>query len=240
MQPQTSTTSGSINFISPEAGTGSNHFFRKLAATVVIANGLFAIPPTGPSINVFHVTPEIGTSVGAAAPTGLNGADEVDNDGEGNGPTPREKLRELRHISGLTWAQIAALLNVDRRSVHLWESGRALHPKNEEKLGRLLAVIREIDRGFASANRSILTSPTEDNRLPLDMLAANEFSNVIEALGRADARQGRARAEISASLRARHTPPHPLDLIVDSNQSQRVKVGRAIAFRPIKLGKRDA
>lgn len=242
MLHHTSTTSGSAELLSPEAGTGSTRYLRNLAASIALANSLWIIPTHLPSADFLHLAPHVGTSTGGILPRKSDGLekDDDDNDNDNDAQTPQEKLRELRLLSGLTWEQVAALLNVKRRSIHLWESGKALHPRNEEKLGRLLAVMREINRGFASTNRSLLTTPTRDNQIPLDMLAANKFSSVVKALGRGQIPRTRSRITISAAARAHQTSPHPLDLMTDSGESQQVKVGKTIGFKPIKLGKRDA
>lgn len=65
-------------------------------------------------------------------------------------------IAELRRRSGLTWDQLARLFNVSRRALHFWASGKPMTPSNEEHLQRVLSALRKIDRGSASANRSIL------------------------------------------------------------------------------------
>jgi hypothetical protein len=39
-------------------------------------------------------------------------------------PAPRV-IAEIRHLTGLTWEQLAQVFNVSRRSVHFWASGCA-------------------------------------------------------------------------------------------------------------------
>jgi len=41
-------------------------------------------------------------------------------------------------------------MGVSRRSLHLWASGKAMASTNEEKLARVLAVVRQLDRGTAA------------------------------------------------------------------------------------------
>lgn len=92
-------------------------------------------------------------------------------------------IGELRQLSGLTWDQLARLFNVSRRSLHFWASGKAMSPSNEEHLQRLLAVVRRIDRGSASANRAALLSVREDGDVPFDLLAAEKYERVLSLLG---------------------------------------------------------
>lgn len=96
----------------------------------------------------------------------------------------QKAINELRKTSGLTWEQVAKLFNVSRRSIHFWASGQTLASDNEEKLNRLLGVIRYIDRGSASLNRKLLLNPNADGELPLDQLISGEYDKVRENLGR--------------------------------------------------------
>ena len=59
-------------------------------------------------------------------------------------------------------AQLATLFGVARRSLHLWASGRPMSGPNEERLHRLVAVLRRIDRGAADWNRRELLRIRED------------------------------------------------------------------------------
>jgi DNA-binding transcriptional regulator YiaG len=98
----------------------------------------------------------------------------------------KKAINELRKTSGLTWDQLSQLFKVSRRSLHFWASGQPLSSNNEEKLNRLLGVIRYIDRGSASLNRKLLLSPNSDGKLPLEQLIVGEYDQVKENLGRAN------------------------------------------------------
>ncbi|GEM_PF-4021145 len=148
------------------------------------------------------------------------------------------KLYALKRISGLTWEQIAALFDVDRRSVHLWANGKSLHPKNEEKLGRILSAILKIDRGFASSNRALLVTPTGNNDLPVDMLAAGEFDRVVELVGKGPQRVLQTTL-VSAEERARRRPLSPLFQFETEAEDEPPLLGPVRAFKSIKAAKRD-
>lgn len=92
-------------------------------------------------------------------------------------------IGELRQLSGLTWDQTARLFDVSRRALHFWASGKPMTPSNEERLQRLLGVVRNIDRGSAGANRAMLLGVREDGSLPLDLLAAGDYKRVLSLLG---------------------------------------------------------
>jgi transcriptional regulator with XRE-family HTH domain len=90
-----------------------------------------------------------------------------------------EAIAELRTLSGLTWEQLARLMGVSRRSLHLWASGKPMASTNEEKLARVLAVVRQLDRGTAAANRSWLLASSSEGLLPLDLLKDGAYSQVV-------------------------------------------------------------
>jgi DNA-binding transcriptional regulator YiaG len=92
-------------------------------------------------------------------------------------------IMELRRLSGLTWAQLARLFGVTPRSLHFWASGKPLTPANEERLHKLLATIRKLDRGSARENRSLLLSVRRDGIIPFDLLVAGQYEQVLALLG---------------------------------------------------------
>jgi DNA-binding transcriptional regulator YiaG len=97
-----------------------------------------------------------------------------------------EAIAELRRLTGLTWEQLARLLDVSRRSLHFWASGQTLSPANEERLQRLVSYVRKVDRGSAAANRAALLSPADDGQLPFDLLAAGDYEGALWMMGNSD------------------------------------------------------
>jgi len=92
-------------------------------------------------------------------------------------------VAELRRRSGLTWDQIGEILGVDRRTLHLWESGRPMRPRHQERLHRVLQVVRKADRGQAAATRQVLLETAGSGMLK-DLLAQGDFP---AAMARAEA-----------------------------------------------------
>jgi transcriptional regulator with XRE-family HTH domain len=90
-----------------------------------------------------------------------------------------EAIAELRTLSGLTWEQLARVMGVSRRSLHLWASGKPMASTNEEKLARVLAVVRQLDRGTAAANRGWLLASSTEGLLLLDLLKDGAYSKVV-------------------------------------------------------------
>jgi DNA-binding transcriptional regulator YiaG len=118
--------------------------------------------------------------------------------------TSSAAILELRRVSGLTWDQLARLFGITRRSLHFWATGKPLTPAHQERLHRLLATIRRLDRGSAHANRTLLLSAHDDGGIPLDLLMAEQYERVLALLGPG------------------HAPvrPHPAALAVDARMAR--------------------
>ncbi len=126
--------------------------------------------------------------------------------------TPGAAIGELRRLSGLTWEQLARMFRVSRRSLHFWASGKPMAPSHEEQLQRVLAVIREIDRGAASLNRTALLAVREDGVIPLDLLETGDFDRALSLLGPGGA-QRFVPPEMSPEARAARAPRPPAELV---------------------------
>lgn len=133
-------------------------------------------------------------------------------------------VMELRRLTGLTWEQLADLFSVNRRSVHNWASGRTPSRRNEERLRRLLAVMRAVDRGSVQANRSALFGSLRDGLVLFELLKEGRYSEVQAAIGQTGTR--------------RHTP-RPLSRQVEEARRPAgpdVLVGAREDVAPIELG----
>ena len=67
-----------------------------------------------------------------------------------------ENLFELRQLTGFTWARLADLLDVDRRTLNNWAKGAKIREKNCEHIGKTLEVLRFADRGSSELNAAVL------------------------------------------------------------------------------------
>ena len=145
-----------------------------------------------------------------------------------------DAVLEVRRRSGLTWEQLASLFGVDRRSVHLWASGRPMSAPNAERLNRLLAVLRRVDRGAPSATRAWLYSPTTDGLLPLDLLREGRFDEIVMP-GVTGARP--RPAPLSAAAKKLRAPRPPADLVAARQDRVHIEKGKLIAAVPLKVSK---
>jgi DNA-binding transcriptional regulator YiaG len=146
-------------------------------------------------------------------------------------------IGELRRLSGLTWDQLARLFNLSRRSLHFWASGRRMTPSNEEHLQRLLAVVRNIDRGTASANRAILLGVCEGGILPFDLLAAGNYERALSLLGTGVRRRASPK-RLSDEARAARVPLPPAELVDALHDRIHPVSGRLLAAKAISIPRR--
>ena len=170
------------------------------APLIIVAAGAIGLSGTSSASanTVWGGVREISTSAHDAAESGIGVAVE---DAVSTTPSPESAesaataLMLIRRLSGLTWEQLSRALGVARRSLHFWASGKAVSAANQERLGRALAVLREIDRGSARLNRALLLTATEGGEIPLDLLGEQRFDEVLALVG-------------SAPATARPLPPH--------------------------------
>ena len=79
-------------------------------------------------------------------------------------------LREIRKLTGFTWHQLAALLDVDRRSLHLWVTGGGIRPEHERMLIDLRDITREYNAGNPADTRAEMMSGEFRSQLVRDLL----------------------------------------------------------------------
>jgi transcriptional regulator with XRE-family HTH domain len=123
-----------------------------------------------------------------------------------------EAIAELRRISGLTWEQLAGMLQVSRRALHFWASDKQMHPAHEERVHRVLAALRRIDRGAPDLTRAALL---ENGAEALDRLGAGDFAG-LEKLLSAGSTAPRRPPQVPRQAMAERRPPSPADLVQSS------------------------
>lgn len=65
-----------------------------------------------------------------------------------------DQVQLLHSESGLTWAQIARIVGVSRRSVHSWAAGARISSHHLESISTLLSRVRSIVAGSAEERRA--------------------------------------------------------------------------------------
>ena len=93
-----------------------------------------------------------------------------------------EAIMELRRRSGLTWEELGDLFGVSRRSVHHWANGKPVAASHGRPIHRMLAVVRQLDRGDQAGTRALLLAVDRGMEVSaLDLLKRGRFD---EAMGR--------------------------------------------------------
>lgn len=149
--------------------------------------------------------------------------------------TPSRAIVELRRRSGLTWEQLARLFGVAPRSVHFWASGKPLNAAHEERLGRVLAVIRQIDQGQARATRVALMTAASDGVMPFDLLMTDRFAEVTERLGASPPQPMPPRPPLAEGARAARRPPPPNEHVGALHDTVHREIGQSRMPRTIKI-----
>jgi len=144
-------------------------------------------------------------------------------------------IGELRRLSGLTWDQLARLFKVSRRSLHFWASGKAMTPANEEHLQRLLAVVRKVDRGSASANRAVLLVARHDGIIPFDLLAEGQYERVAALLPHGQGPSRVVSPRLSNEAKAARAPRSPEELASALQDRVHRETGIARAAKSVKV-----
>lgn len=204
-----------------ESTSAAGPFARRIAQPVVLACMLSGLATT--------TTPaaEFEDARRAAALDATTGGPAE----EGSKIEAGDAIAELRRLSGLTWDQLARLFDVSRRSLHFWASGKPSTPANEERLQRLVAVLRKIDRGTGPATRAVLVTPLRDGRLPVDLLAEGRFDDVARVVGPGTPTTHVRPLRISEEARRARRPPPPDVLLGALQDPVHIKTG---AVRPAK------
>lgn len=99
----------------------------------------------------------------------------------GSVATPTSQIRELHRRSGLTWEQIAQIFGADRRTVHLWASGRPMRATQAEKLSRIMGVLTKFDRGSPTLTRDFLLTASFGGKLLIDLMQEGQFREIASA-----------------------------------------------------------
>jgi hypothetical protein len=126
----------------------------------------------------------------------------------------RDGIFELRRLSGFTWDELAGLLSVTRRSLHLWANGGPINTSNEKRVRDLLVAMRKLDRGTARENRGLLIAPQPGGGAFSDLLRSQRFEEALALAGR-----GRGRAvsmELPANKRRSAAKPSVAEMLGSS------------------------
>lgn len=84
----------------------------------------------------------------------------------------------IKSSSGLTWESLAEVMNVSRRTMHLWANGAPVNATNEQRLRRLEGVLAVLKGGGSAKN---LLWAAVDGQPLIDVLRAGDFDRALVA-----------------------------------------------------------
>lgn len=217
------------------------------SSTTLINTPPVWVSPPPPSRTELHIStcalglvPNISSFSWDQGTSGYLGTTDVETE-KADLPNHDRAIMELRRLSGLTWDHIARIFAVSRRSIHFWASGKAMKQEHEEKLYRLLNVIRKIDTGSASANRCALLSCDSEGRTALELLRDSAFDEVLRAIENTDTQRKRPKPIDSEEFKRRMIPASPVQLLDASQETLKnnVKPQKRIPVSQIRKKSRD-
>lgn len=121
--------------------------------------------------------------------------------------SPQSVVAEIKRLSGLTWENIADILGVSPRSVHLWRAGGQMAETKRQRSGSLLSFLRFIDRGLGETNRALILDNSDEGMTVLAMLIAGEHERAKMVVGAGQSRPA-SFASIPKEARRRTAPDH--------------------------------
>ena len=151
-------------------------------------------------------------------------------------PTPvstDEMTFKIRLYSGLSEEQVAWILRITIDDYCYWVSGKKLAPHEENHLRRVFEAIRQIDRGWGTDHTPMLLTE-RDGKVPVEMLRAGEYEQVVALLGRGP---GRVEYPKQPDDKSRWPPP-PHMLIGALHDRIHPHSGPVIATYPIVAAQR--
>lgn len=206
----------------------------KLPTVILVAGALMILPTSTATASYPEKRLDPRLLAGVWTNTGVSNAPATSI---AETPSLPEGVMELRRKSGLTWELLATIFEVDRRSVHLWASGRAMSAPNAEKLGRVLSVIRRAEGLPPPAVRTWLLSADKQGRLPIDLLREGRFDEVVVP-DSSFARIARP-APVDEAVRRMTTPRAPEELVEARHERIHVDKSKVLATIPLKKAPRS-
>jgi hypothetical protein len=128
-------------------------------------------------------------------------------------------IAEIRRVSGLNWEQLSRVFGVTRRALHFWASGKPMASTNEERLHRVLATVRIIDRGSPDLNRTALFGARRGGVIPFDLFVGGSYDSLIALVGEGHASRRRSPIQPADAGRVAK-PSYPPDELLATMQDR--------------------
>ena len=156
--------------------------------------------------------------------------------GHMNAETTAEAILEIRRRSGLIWEELGDLFGVSRRSVHHWANGRPVSAGHDRMIRRMLAAVRNLDRGDQERTRALLLTVDECMGISaFDLLRDGRFDEAMRRVDSIPPVEPQSTPLSNAAWEARQ-PPSPV-LVLEAEQERPNIPANARAVRPRRTSK---
>jgi transcriptional regulator with XRE-family HTH domain len=145
---------------------------------------------------------------------------------------PRDVLLEIKSASGLTWEQLARIMGVSRRAVHMWLRANPMTADKEERVHDVRQVVLELAGRSQLETRSRLLDK-HDGKSVFDLLVArqDQAASLLAKQRSSVATPAvlqRAGRRLTDEARAMRSPTiSPLDLLESGSGSPEIRPARA-------------
>ena len=131
-------------------------------------------------------------------------------DEEANTPesySPLELVQGVRHLGGMTWAQVAEVFSVSLRAVFDWAAGKAVAARHRQHLGNVFATLEYIDRGSAEENINLLMSASQNGITCFELLKKDQC-DLVRGIAREGPKRLSYRKKLSEEAIDYNAPIH--------------------------------
>lgn len=221
----------------PEVTTSASGSTTNLAPDAAPADGLLiatALPGPATAGTYVHGSAAMWATVARCTERTTTGpAGQI---GQMNPESVAEAVMEIRRRSGLTWEELGDLFNVSLRSVHHWANGKPVSAKNGQMIRKMLAALRDLDRGNQKHTRTLLLTTDECRGIStFELLRGGQFLEATRRVEGVPTVEPRS-APLSDSAREARRPPSPT-LLLEAEQERPDIPANARAARPRRASK---
>jgi len=138
----------------------------------------------------------------------------------------RDLVLAIRRSSGLTWAELANVVAVDRRSLHLWARGSRPSEENYRRLQQVATLVQSLDAGSPTATRDRLMDAPEGGVSVFDLLQRGSSAKKPKAM--------QLKSRIPKGTFARERGSGPTQRLGALHDQVRVSGGKLRSVKPLR------
>lgn len=200
------------NLASPHSSASMLTLYHEQVGDIDSSNVQYPVLPVGPSLcgatSVNADSIEWPFDFSVATNSGLS-----DSLFKNKPPSVQNALHEIKSSTGLTWQQLSRVFKVNQRSLYLWMEGGTLDSLHQERVYRVLTLIRKLPYSKPFQNRTFLLSPQPDGITFLNLLIEGDDDTFIARVAGASAHTITGAASLASDRR-----PLPVSILLNASQ----------------------